>query len=94
MKLILIEPEELKTLITEAVTVAVNESLQNLKSISETEEILRRKDVAKELKVSLVTVSQWMKDGKLPYHRIASRIFFKRSEILEAMQLPLKYRRR
>jgi len=36
--------------------------------------------------VSLVTIADWMKTGKLPYHRINSRIFFKKSEVLEALQ--------
>jgi len=57
------------------------------------ETLMRRKEVAKFFSVSLVTVSEWMKAGKLPYHRINSRVFFKRSEILEAMGTNEKYKR-
>ena len=61
--------------------------------IKEEETLLRRKEVAKLFSVSLVTISQWMKSGKLPYHRINSRIFFKKSEVWSAMEINPKYRR-
>ncbi len=88
-KLVLIRADELKTLISDCVSDAITKIPQ-----PKPEEILlRRKDVAKLFSVSLVTVSAWMKSGKLPYHRINSRIFFKRSEVMAAMELPEKYRR-
>ena len=55
--------------------------------------LLKRKDIAKLFSVSLVTVSQWMKTGRLPYHRINSRIFFKKSEVFQAMEISPKYKR-
>ena len=55
--------------------------------------LFRRKDVAALFKVSLVTITQWMKSGKLPYHRINSRIFFKKEEVMQAMETSPKYKR-
>ena len=79
---------ELKALIEES----VQKVLATMSQPKHEEEILlRRKDVAKFFSVSLVTVSQWMKNGKLPYHRINTRIFFKRSELLESLQSTKKY---
>lgn len=66
---------------------------QNAPQPKEEETILKRKDVSKLLGVSLVTISKWMKTGKLPYHRINSRIFFKKSEVWAAMEINPKYRR-
>jgi hypothetical protein len=34
-----------------------------------------------------------MKTGKLPYHRINSRIFFKKSEVMEALQSKKEFKR-
>ncbi len=82
--------DELKELINESVANALSKVPQ---PPNEDEILLRRKDVAKLFSVSLVTVSQWMKDGKLPYHRINSRIFFKKVEVLKAMELSPKYKR-
>jgi hypothetical protein len=61
-------------------------------SLSEEKTLLRRKDVSKLFTVSLVTINKWMRSGKLPYHRINSRIYFKKNEVLEAMQSPHKHK--
>lgn len=88
MKLVVIEIEGLKSLINEAVAVA----LKQLNPPEPPDAIMRKVEVAKELKVSLKTIGAWMKEGKLPYHRIKTRVFFKRSEVLEAMEVPpIKY---
>jgi excisionase family DNA binding protein len=55
----------------------------------EAEDFLTRKQVAKLLGVSLVTISKWQKNGNIKFHRFGTRIRFKRSEILNAE----KYRR-
>jgi excisionase family DNA binding protein len=53
------------------------------------EDFLTRKQVAKLLGVSLVTISKWQKNGNIKFHRFGTRIRFKRNEILNAE----KYRR-
>lgn len=82
--------DELRNLIDESVTNALIKSFQPKK---EDDTLLKRKDVSKLFSVSLVTISQWMKGGKLPYHRINSRIFFKKAEVLKAMEISPKYKK-
>ncbi|MFM2018897.1 MAG: hypothetical protein RL007_2553 [Bacteroidota bacterium] len=81
--------EQLRSLVNEEVSAAISK----LPHQKEEEELLKRKQVAKLFSVSLVTISDWCKTGKLPFHRINSRIFFKKSEVLQAMQSTQKYNR-
>lgn len=82
--------DELKNLINESISNALSKIPLPDK---EDETLLRRKDVAKFFSVSLVTITDWMKTGKLPFHRINSRVYFKRKEVLEALQNTKKYMR-
>ncbi|MBI4929438.1 MAG: helix-turn-helix domain-containing protein [Bacteroidetes bacterium] len=88
--IVTLKVDELKGIINESVSNAISKIPHQPK---EDDSLLRRKDVAKLFSVSLVTISAWMKSGKLPYHRINSRIFFKRKEVMEAMQSTQKYKR-
>ncbi len=56
--------------------------------------LLKRVDVAKLFSVSLVTITDWMKTGKIPYHRINSRVFFKKRELMECIELKDKYKQK
>jgi len=76
--LVTLKVEDLKILIRESVEEIISKNLP--RKIED--KLLCRKDVARLLSVSLVTVSTWMKSEKLPYHRIGSRIFFKESEVM------------
>ena len=49
------------------------------------EELIKIEAVCKMLNVSKVTVWTWKKTGKIPFYRLGGRIYYKRSEILEAM---------
>jgi excisionase family DNA binding protein len=49
-------------------------------------EFLSRKDTAKLLGVSLVTLNEWTKTGKVQGYRIASRVRFKRAEVEASLQ--------
>jgi excisionase family DNA binding protein len=44
-------------------------------------EFLTRKEAAKILGVSLPTLHEWTKSGKVPGHRIGTRVRYKKSEI-------------
>jgi len=88
--IVTLKVDELRGIINESVSNAISKLPQQP---NEDDTLLRRKDVAKLFSVSLVTISAWMKSGKFPYHRINSRIFFKRKEVMEAMQSTQKYKR-
>jgi hypothetical protein len=50
------------------------------------DELLKIEDAVKLFRVSKVTLHKWRKKGLLPYHRISSRIYFKKSELNDALQ--------
>jgi len=50
----------------------------------EEDKLLTKKEMAEELDISLVTLTDWMKKG-LPYLRLNKRIYFRREEVLNAM---------
>lgn len=53
--------------------------------LQEQERLLSKKELAEELGISLVTLTDWMKKG-LPHLRLQKRVYFKRSEVLTIMQ--------
>ena len=56
--------------------------------------LLSRKEVAKLLKVSLVTINKYKREGKLPYRRLGRNLYFKKGDILKALEIPVKYQRK
>ncbi len=46
------------------------------------DDLLNRKEIAKFLRISLVTLTDWMKRG-LPSHKQRGRVYFLKSEVLE-----------
>jgi hypothetical protein len=59
-------------------------SLENSATKKEEDKLLTKKEMAEELDISLVTLTDWMKKG-LPYLRLNKRIYFRREEVLNAM---------
>jgi excisionase family DNA binding protein len=57
---------------------------------SDSDELLTSKQSAKLYGISLVTLHKWKISGKVKFYRIGSRIRFKRSELLSALQTPTK----
>ena len=49
------------------------------------EPLLSRQQMATELGISLVTLTDWMKKG-LPYLRLNGRVYFHRSEVIASMK--------
>jgi excisionase family DNA binding protein len=56
-------------------------ALQQQQSTKDQKEYLTRKEAAQLLSISLVTLSEWQKQGIVKGYRIASRIRFKRQEL-------------
>ena len=56
---------------------------------------LTRKDVAERLHISLATLNDYTKSGKLKGYRINGRVLYREDEIFSALTAvePLKYRR-
>lgn len=86
-KMILIEEEQLRQIVVDSVKEALDKDkpVQQESSVKETEPLLTREQMARELHISLVTITDWMKKG-LPYLRLNGRIYFLRSEVMAAMK--------
>lgn len=41
--------------------------------------------MADELDISLVSLTEWMKQGRIPYMRMGKRIYFKKQEVVASM---------
>ena len=75
---------EFQTLISTAVQTAVQAATEHLQP-KENVEYLTRKQTSTLLGISLVTLSEWTKEGKIKGYRIASRIRYKRHEIEQSL---------
>jgi|ERR1017187_3992497 excisionase family DNA binding protein len=68
----------------ELISDAVKKELANSQPTQprEDDELLTVEEAAAFLKISKVSLHKWKKSGKVKYHRIGSRIRFKKSELL------------
>jgi excisionase family DNA binding protein len=85
--------DELVLMIREAFKVELIEHLKKQERESDYNILLSRKEVAEYMKISIPTLHNYQKSGILKYHRVGSRILFMKGEVMEALQLPIKYRR-
>ncbi|MEX2564870.1 MAG: helix-turn-helix domain-containing protein [Cyclobacteriaceae bacterium] len=81
--------------IQDAVREEIKSALKEVKTSdmrpSEKEKLLTKKEMAEELDVSLVTLTDWMKKG-LPFLRLNKRIYFRREEVLKSMSKNSRHR--
>ena len=76
-----IDPEVLQQMIREAVNDALKEQKEKLINEKD-EELLTRQEVADIYDITLVTLGQWVKDGKIPKPiKKGNRVYFPKSEI-------------
>ena len=73
--------EQLKTEITEDIFKKLTPFLNSITAPKHETELLTRKEAAKLLGVSLPTILDWTKTGKIKGYRIGSRVRYKRDEI-------------
>jgi DNA-binding transcriptional regulator YhcF (GntR family) len=82
----IIDQEALSLCIRQAVRTELQEHFKTGSGqLSNSEKLLSKQELAAELGVSLVTLTDWMKKG-LPYLRLHKRVYFRKSEVLNAMQ--------
>ncbi|MHA6278836.1 helix-turn-helix domain-containing protein [Salinimicrobium sp. CAU 1759] len=77
-------PEQL----IDAILKGVKQQLEDLKKQYQPrnpEEYLSRSEVAKLLKVDISTIHNWGKAGKLKRHGLGNRVYYKRSEVEQAI---------
>lgn len=73
--------EQLKTEISEDVFNKISCLLEKVQTAAPQTEFITRKQTAQILGVSLPTINEWTKTGKIKGYRIGSRIRYKRNEI-------------
>jgi len=73
--------EQFKTEISEDVFYKIAPLIQSVQQPVKETELLTRKEAAKLLGVSLPTILDWTKTGKIIGYRISSRIRYKRSDL-------------
>lgn len=88
METIMVPTEaDIKRWIKEAFQECIELWLQGDTSLnkSEPEQLLNRKEIAGMLRVSLVTLHEWMKTG-LPYTKQGGRVYFLQSEVMRYLR--------
>ncbi len=78
--------EELRNIVDECIMKALNQ----IHPIPDEDILLKRIEVARMFKVSLVTLNQWRREGIITPYKIKSRVFFKRSDIMNAINNSVK----
>ncbi len=89
--------ETLSDIIRETVQQEVGKSQsQTSVSANADENYLTRKETAARLRVSLVTLTEWVNRSRLKAYKIGGRVLFRECEVEEALAqiVPLKHKRR
>ncbi|MFC2103372.1 helix-turn-helix domain-containing protein [Bacteroidota bacterium] len=79
-----LQPHELKQLISEAVSQAVDKTIPQ--PPDDDEELIKVSDASKLLGVSKVTIHAWKRDGLIPFYRISNKIYFKKNELIDSLK--------
>ncbi|WP_443947397.1 helix-turn-helix domain-containing protein [Pedobacter sp. AW1-32] len=85
----IINQQNLSACIRDSVRTELHEHFTKNIDVQISERLLSKTDLAEELGISLVTLNLWMRKG-LPFLRLHKRIYFKRSEVVNAMHQEIK----
>lgn len=77
-------PSDLEELIRKVVSEQLEEFRKN-NSIEKPDELLTREEACLLLKISLTSLWNWTKKGKLKAYGIGNRVFYKRGELMESL---------
>ncbi len=79
---------ELANLISENIKLQIESlvSSSTKEQPKEENDFLTRKETSKFLKVSLVSVHQWVKDGLIKPYKVGNRTYFKKSELITVIE--------
>lgn len=85
-KIIVMDLEQFEIISSKVIEAQLQKFLPALAKANEKvdEPLKTRRELAKELNVSLVTLNTWKNEG-LPYHRQKRRVYFLKSEVLDYM---------
>lgn len=77
--------EELLDKITERFNIALSIKTSERKETPTPEDLLTIEDLESLFKVSKVTIHKWKKRGLIPFYKMNSKVYFKKSEIINSM---------
>ena len=90
--LLTLDESDLRTIVRETIREEIKELMIFVhKEMDET--LLTRKETAELLKITLPTLHNYQKEDRLKSYRIGRRVFFKKREILDAVNPSIKYQR-
>ena len=76
-----LEIEDLENLIRNC----IREELKEMTSQGENAELLKANEVCEYLRISKVTLYKWLKQGKITGYHLGTRLFFKRTDVDNAL---------
>lgn len=79
-------PEELETLIGTSIKNQFSEFQKQLTHFNANDELLSREEASKLLRIDLSTLYHWTNKGKVKAYAIASRRYYKRSELMDCLK--------
>lgn len=96
IEIIQIDQEEFKQLIREQLFEVIPEIIKEHWKSEKSDLLLTRQETAKLLSISLPTLHQYTKEGKVRGYRIARRVLYKKNEVIDTLevirtQLPRSY---
>ncbi|SEW27094.1 helix-turn-helix domain-containing protein [Chitinophaga arvensicola] len=77
--------EQLRTFISEAVGCEFSKRFADVQPENQSPELLTRKEAAKLLSISLPTLLDFTKSGKITGYRLGTRVRYKRSELEQSL---------
>lgn len=78
--------QDLTELISQAVKDSIGGELNSQPEQKPEEELLSIEDISKIFRVSKVTIHKWKQKGLIPFYKMNRRVYFKRSEVVDALQ--------
>ncbi|MCT4662912.1 MAG: helix-turn-helix domain-containing protein [Tissierellales bacterium] len=85
VKIIQTTPSELSSLISDSVKKELDKFKLELKKSNSNDDLLTREEACKLLNINFTTLWSHTKKGKLPSKKIGNRVYYLKSEILEAL---------
>lgn len=85
VKIIQTTPSELSSLISDSVKKELENFKRELSKSNSSEDLLTREETCELLSINLSTLWSYTKTGKLPSKKIGNRVYYLKSEILEAL---------
>ncbi|MDI1234963.1 MAG: helix-turn-helix domain-containing protein [bacterium] len=86
--------DELKGLIRETLNEVNNQIKPIDENVSVDEQLLNPTETVALLRISKVTLQKWMKTEKVPYLRMGRKVYFKKTEVMKALNKRIGINRR